>query len=379
MFSLGKLYLTGQPYWGLVNWQGVLLGQDHNVVVVGAGAIGLSLTGWLVPSVANLHLLARGNNLAELKSKGVQLCQVGKETKTCPVNIIASLDEIPPPDIILLTVKNYDLEAAAKMLRQQLGAEEPIVVSLQNGVENQRIVPKYFSRALFGVICYNAWREGSAVVKFVKPGHVVIGALTDDRASDLQTVASVLSPSLRCYVTDHLQDAVHCKLAINLINGLMALVGFRKRSIESEKILVHMTTRLLAEGVEVVQTAGFMEQDLGVMPSWHEIEMAVDMPESVENPLYDFIINRCGPTSMTQDVFSGKENTELASLNGYMLQLASRVGVSTPISQAIYEIAKERLRPGFTPIDEGDLWEMINNRILGWSNTPNRVLTRKPP
>ena len=304
---------------------------------------------------------------------------MGKEAKTCPVNVIASLDEIGPPDIILLTVKNYDIEAAAKMLRQQLRDEEPIIVSLQNGVENQRIIHKYFSRALFGVICYNAWREGLTVVEFVKPGHVVIGALTDDRADDLQIVADVLSRGLRCDVTDRLQDAVHCKLAINLINGLMALVGFRKRSIESEKILVHMTTRLLAEGVEVLQAAGFKEQDLGSMPSWMDIELAVDMPESVENPLYDFIIKRVGPTSMTQDVYSGKPNTELESLNGYMLELARRFGVSTPISQAIYEIAKERLRPGFIPIEESDLWEMINNRILGWSNAPNRVLTRKPP
>jgi len=353
------------------------LGRSHKVVVVGAGAIGLSLTGWLVPFVRDLHILARGSSLVELKNKGIQLCQVGKETTTCPVNVISSLDEIPPPDIILLTVKNYDIEAAAQMLRQQLGHEKPIVVSLQNGIENQRIIPKYFSRVLFGVICYNAWREGPTGVKFVKPGHVVIGALSEDRTSDLQTVHGVLFQGLRCDVTDHLQDAIHCKLAINLVNGLMALVGFRKRSIESEKILVHMTTRLLAEGVEVVQTAGFKEQDLGSMPSWRDIELAVDMPESVENPLYDFIVNRCGPTSMTQDVFSGKPNNELESLNGYMLQLARRVGVSTPISQAIYEIAKERLRPGFTPIEEVDLWEMISNRILGWFYASNRGITRK--
>ena len=356
---------------------GAVLGEKPSVVVVGAGAIGLSLTGWLFPHVESLHLLARGNSLVELKASGLQLCHVGQGTKTYSVNVIASLDDIDHPDIIVLTVKNYDIEAAAKMLRQQLGDEEPILVSLQNGIENQRIIPRYFSRSLFGVVCYNAWREGSSVVKFVKPGHVVIGALTDGRTSDLQSVASVLSLGLRCDITDCLQDAVHCKLAINLINGLMALVGFRKRSIESEKILVHMTTRLLAEGVEVVQTAGFKEQDLGSMPSWKDIELAVDMPESPENPLYDFIINRVGPTSMTQDVYSGKPNTELESLNGYMLELARRVGVSTPINQAIYEIAKERLHPRFTPIEEDVLWEMISNRILGWFYASNRGLTRR--
>ena len=46
------------------------------------------------------------------------------------------------------------------------------------------------------------------------------------------------------------------------------------------------------------------------MPSWNDIQVAVDKPESKTNPLYDFIVNRVGPTSMTQDVFSGKPNTE---------------------------------------------------------------------
>jgi ketopantoate reductase len=147
----------------------------------------------------------------------------------------------------------------------------------------------------------------------------------------------------------------------------MALVGFRKRSIESEKILVHITTRLLEEGVNVLQAAGFKEHYLGLLPSWSEIRTAVNNPESPANPLYDFIINRVGPTSMTQDVFSGKRKTELESLNGYMLGLAHRAGIPMPINQAIYEIAKENFRLGFRPIEEIELWEMINDRILNRS------------
>ena len=67
---------------------------------------------------------------------------------------------------------------------------------------------------------------------------------------------------------------------------------------------------------------------------------------------------------MTQDVFRGKTNTELESLNGYMLKLAHTSGVPMPINQAIYEIAKERFCSEFRPIEEIQLWEMINERIL---------------
>jgi 2-dehydropantoate 2-reductase len=347
-----------------------LLEENPSVVIVGAGAIGLSLAGWIFPYNENLHLLARGESVAAIRSQGLRLYQIGQEATTAPipVKVIESLDEIPPPDIIVIAVKNYDLDRTAQMLRHQLGNYEPIVASLQNGLENQLILPKYFSRAVYGVVCYNAWREGVGKASFVKRGYVIIGTPRNELRSELQSVGDVFSPGLECSITDRLQDAVYCKLAINLINALMALVGFRKRSIESEKILVHMTTRLLAEGVQVLQAAGVKEHELGRMPSWSEIRIAVNIPESPSNPLHDFIVNRVGPTSMTQDVFGGKPTTELESLNGRMLELAHRLGVPTPISQAIYEIAKERLCSGFKPIQEIDLWEMINNRILDLSS-----------
>jgi len=351
------------------------LKEKPNVLIVGAGAIGLSVAGWIFPSNENLHLLARGESVAAIRKHGLRLYQIGKEDTTVPmpVKVIESLDEIPPPDIIIIAVKNYDLDRTAQTLRHQLGNYQPIVATLQNGVDNQQILPKYFSKATYGVVCYNAWREGAGKATYVKRGYLIIGTPNNGLQPELQSVKNVLYPGLECFITNRLQDAVHCKLAINLINALMALVGFRKRSIESEKILVHMTTRLLWEGIQVLQATGFEEHDLGNMPSWNDIRIAVNIPESPANPLYDFIVNRVGPTSMTQDVFSGKTNTELESLNGHMLELARRVGVPMPINQAIYEIAKERFCSSFKPIQEIDLWEMINNRILDRS----RVLIRK--
>jgi 2-dehydropantoate 2-reductase len=340
--------------------------EKPSVLIVGAGAIGLSVAGWIFPHNENLNILARGESVDAIRRKGLRLYKIGQETITAPipVKVIESLDEIPSPDIIIITVKNYDLDRTAQTLRQRLGNCQPIVASLQNGLENQKIMPKYFSRSVYGVVCYNAWREGAGKASYVKRGYLIIGTPNNELQFELKSVKSVLYPGLECFITNRLQDAVHCKLAINLINALMALVGFRKRSVESEKILVHMTTRLLGEGIQVLQAAGFKEHGLGGLPSWNDIQIAVNMPESPTNPLHDFIVNRVGPTSMTQDVFSGKSTTELESLSGYMLELARKVGVPMPINQAIYEIAKKQFCPGFIPIPEIDLWEMINNKIL---------------
>jgi 2-dehydropantoate 2-reductase len=244
-----------------------------------------------------------------------------------------------------------------------LGKKQPIVVSLANGVENQKILPKYFRRVIYGVICYNAWREGVGKVGYIKRGYIIVGTPDNKLQAELHCVQEAFNLALECVLTDRLKDAAYCKLGLNLMNSVMALVGFRKRELESDKILVHVTTRLLWEGVKVLQAAGIKQHHIGSLPSWDEMQTAVNIPESPANPLYDFIINRVGPTSMTQDMFGGKTTTELESLNGYMLELARKVGVPSPINQAVYDIAKERFGANFKPINEIDLWEMINDRI----------------
>ena len=169
------------------------------MVIVGAGAIGLSVAGWIFPHNVNLHLLARGESVAAIRSYGLQLYQVGQEATSVPlpVKVIESLDEISSPDIIIVTVKNYDLDGAAQSLRRKLGGCQPIVASLQNGLENQRILPRYFSRAIYGVVCYNAWREGVGRVSFVKRGYVIVGTPKNDLQAELQAVQGVFRSWVR--------------------------------------------------------------------------------------------------------------------------------------------------------------------------------------
>ena len=205
--------------------------EKPNVLIIGAGAIGLSLAGWIFPyNNNNLRLLARGESLSAIKSQGLRLYQIGQKTKTKPLSAkaIESLNQIPPPDIIIITVKNYDLDQIAKMLKNQLGNNSPIIATFQNGIENQKILPKYFSKIIYGVVCYNAWREGPGQAAYVKKGYLIIGTPTNDLQLELKSVKNILEPGIECTITDRLWDAVHCKLAINLINALMAISRFPK-------------------------------------------------------------------------------------------------------------------------------------------------------
>ena len=261
-------------------------------------------------------------------------------------------------------MKNYDLDSTARMLRDQLGSHEPIVVALQNGVENQRVLPRYFTKVIYGVVCFNAWRDGPGRVGHQRRGYIILGTPANDLQLEQREVAAILRLGLDCSLTNRLEDAVHCKLAVNLTNVLTTLVGFPNCPVRSFSEVARMSARVIWEGIQVLQAAGFKEHELGSIPSWNTIRTSARLPAIVIKVFYRFTVREeLGMNSTSQDIFAGKATTELESLNGYMLTLAQKVGVPMPINQTIYEIAKERFGPDFQPMTETELWTAIKNRL----------------
>ena len=341
------------------------MSERPRIVIVGAGAIGSSIAGWIAPKYKNLSLLARGTTLEVIRNHGLKFyLKGGRSTAaTLPVRAVGSLAEVPSPDIVVIAVKNYDLEATARELRDQLGNSEPAVVALQNGVLNQKVLPSYFTRIIYGVVCYNAFRDAPGEVGHDSRGYIIIGTPMNDLQNEMHVVKNIFDLGLRCVITDRLQDAVHCKLVINLANALNTLVGFQRKPMKSFNILVHLTFSLYLEGIQLLQAAGFHEHSLGPIPSWRSIKIGSKLPPFLVSPLYRSRTKSVGPNSMAQDVFGGNDTTELETLNGYMLNLARKTGFPTPINETIYQVAKERFKPGFEPISEEELWAKIRVKV----------------
>ena len=335
--------------------------------MVGAGAVGSSIVGWIAPKYSNLSLLARGETLEIIKNHGLKsYLKGGRSTAAAfPVHAIGSLAETALPGVIILTVKNYDLDTTCRDLRAQLGNHEPIIVALQNGILNQQILPRYFSRVVYGVACYNAWRDGPGEVGHEPRGYVILGTPANDLQEEVQMVARILGLGLECVTTSRLQDAVHSKLVINLANPLMALVGSQKRTTGTSNLLLKMSLSVHCEGIQLLQAAGFHEHSLGRIPSWRTLKIGAALPAFVTSALYRLDTRRLGMNSMAQDVFGGRSTTELDALNGYMLELARRKGFPTPINETIYEVAKDRFGHDFKSISAQELWGMIERRTRG--------------
>ncbi len=342
--------------------------KNPKILFFGAGVIGGSVAGWIAPYHDNLFVLDQGETAAALKENGITLYLGGEPDKRqhVKVNVIDSIDQAADADIIVLGVKNYSLEPVAKMLKEKVG-DRAVIVSMANGRVNQEILPKYFSRVVYCVVSYNAWMDKPGVIGYQKKGPLVIGTPDNGLQAELKQVSDLFNRGVETIITPHLQDAVHCKIVINLTNSVTTLVGHRFREISDPAAFQRILSGLLWEGVEIVKAAGHRECKLGGMPSWAILWLGAKLPRIVTKPLFDRNVKKMVMSSMAQDVIQrgGKDN-ELDSINGYIVGLADKLGLKAPINRAIYTMCKrEFAKPDFQPLDVKEVWVEIEKAILG--------------
>ena len=340
--------------------------QDLHVVFVGAGVIGGSVAGWLAPHVPDLWVLGHGKTTAAMKDRGITLFRADQPARreNVRVRVIDDLGEVPRVDVCVLAVKNYDLEAAALTLKQSLG-DSPIIVSMANGISNQRILPRHFSRVIYCVVNYNGWMEAPGVIGYQKKGPLVVGTLDGALPSELRRIAALFDRGVKTEISPDIQSATHCKIVINLINSITTLIGYPDSPISDLPLFQKVVGGLMAEGVGILRTAGFRESRLGGMPSWKILELASRIPPWLSRPLFQHNLKKLVISSMAQDVLQRQgTRTELESINGRVVELADQHGLAAPYNRAVYALCQREFgKPAFVPLDLRDVWGEIASRM----------------
>src|SRR5882672_9281346 len=104
------------------------------IAIVGAGGVGGYFGGRLAAAGSDVFFLARGAHLDALRTSGLTLHSFRGDLHLPRVNATSRPEDIGPVDLVLFTVKLYDVEAALTLLPPLIGSET-VVIPLQNDVE----------------------------------------------------------------------------------------------------------------------------------------------------------------------------------------------------------------------------------------------------
>jgi 2-dehydropantoate 2-reductase len=340
--------------------------ETMNIVFFGAGPVGSTVGGWVSANHPTVYFLDQGAVAEALRDRGLTLYEQNKQrqAETIPVKVISSLAEVDEPDVVVVCVKNYSLDAVSRMIQDAYG-DQPIIVGLQNGIENQKVLPKYFSQVLFGIVCYNTWMDEPGVVGYQKRGPIVLGTPDNSLRFEAGAVARVFNKGVETVVTDHLMDAALSKMIINLTNSLTTLIGHQFRPLSDPGLFQKLLSNLTYEGVQIVKAAGYSECSLGGMPGWKLLELSAKLPQFITKPLFDMNVKKMVVSSMAQDVIQrGSRDNELETINGTFIRLADEHGLDAPYNRTIFRLCQERFAAEkFETMDVKEVWAEVQKAM----------------
>src|SRR6267142_1582113 len=317
--------------------------------IIGAGAIGCVVGGLLTKAGHDVTLVGQWPEHSEtMKSRGLKLSGTcGDHTIPVKALHIHELQGVATPfEAIFVSVKSYDTEWAAQMALAYLKQPDGVVEDFQNGVNDERVASVVGkSRCLGCVITIGAG--------MYEPGHAMrtdsgsvgfkIGEHDGRDTPRAQALAKVMSDVAGTKVTTNLWGERWSKLAVNcMANPLAGLSGLGSAEVRTAPIPRRIAIHVAAEVIQVGRAAGHEVEpiygidarrfvDAAQGKGWDAVE--ADMAASVK-----FLTG--GRPSMLQDVMKGRR-TEIDYLNGYVSQQGKRLGVPTPVNDAVVAAVRQ--------------------------------------
>lgn len=304
-----------------------------NVLVIGAGGVGLGLAGCLIRSGCTTGIVARGDTFEKLTTDGFEWTGIFGTHRFAPDQYstfpaVHTIDNYAP-DVILVCTKSFDTERAARDSASipHLSAGNTCIVSCQNGYGNVETLFSSFPRErVFAARIITGFRKSApnSVEITVHAAPIHIGHFDPGMSDSMRGLCEKIhSGGIPSEVSDTIEQDLWAKLLYNaLLNPLGAILGVPYGALGESSPTRGIMRTIAEEAFAVMSTSG-------AKTHWASPEPFLDA----------FYSSMLPPTakhesSMLQDIRAGKR-TEIDALNGAIAWLGSTHGVKVPVNQAI--------------------------------------------
>ena len=296
------------------------------LVTIGAGGVGGYFGARLVAAGEDVTFVARGAHLAAMQQHGLRLESPKGNLHLQNVQATDDVASIGQADIVLLTVKMYDLEAAAAGAKP-LVRPDTAVITLQNGVEAVDIVSRFVPRAnvVGGVAYVAAVIAEPGLIRHTSLDALIFGELDGRRSERLSKLAAACERAgFGARVSDNINVDLWAKFArLSVFSGMTAVTRSPIGVLRDDAELYAMLQAACQETIRVGRAQG------------------VALPEALMGEIEQMVqsLPHHAKASMLEDLERGKR-LELPWLSGAVVRLGRAAGVATPIHQFIATVLK---------------------------------------
>lgn len=288
------------------------------VAVMGAGAVGCYYGGMLARAGHDVVLVARPQHVTAIERHGLRL-QTQSFDEPVPLQASVNASAVQGADVVLLSVKSSDTEAAGRLMQPFLRADA-LVICLQNGVDNaERLRAVLPGQAVAAAVVYVA-------TEMAGPGHVRHhgrGDLVIEPSGTAGVVQALVAAGVPMEVSNNVRGALWAKLILNCAyNAVSAIAQLPYGKTVAGAGITDVMGDVVAECLAVAQADG--------------VQVAGDVQAAVAK------LAGSMPTQLSstaQDLARGKP-TEIDHLNGLIVRRGQALGVATPANRVLWALVK---------------------------------------
>lgn len=231
-------------------------------------------------------------------------------------------------DLIIISVKFYQLEEAIKAIKNHVGPNT-IILSLLNGISSEEIIGKVYGmdKLLYGMcVGIDAVREENTV-EFSNSGEINFGEKSNKIYSPKVIAVKELfdKANIKYAIPEDMIYTLWWKYMVNIgINQCSAVLNATYsafQSIDEAKVLMESAMK---EVIAVSKKLGINLDEARDINTWYSV---LDS------------LSPNGKTSMLQDIQAGRK-TEVEMFSGALCSLGEKYGVPTPVNKTLYNIIK---------------------------------------
>lgn len=294
------------------------------IAIFGSGGVGGYFGGRLAASGEDVTFLARGAHLNAMQSDGLHIHSPLGDLHLPKVQATDRPQAIGPVDVVLFTVKLYDVDASAAQLAPLIGPDT-VVITLQNGVDAMDMVARHVGEA------HVAGGAAYIVAVIDQPGHIkhttaqqLVFGERDGRRSDrlVKFEEAGIRAGFQAKASEDVQADLWTKFVrLATWSGMTTItrspMGVVRDNPETFKLMVAAIDEVIAVG----RAKG--------------INLPADLMESTLTMIKNFPAS--SKSSMLEDIERGRR-LELPWLSGAVVRIGREAGVPTPIHQFITTI-----------------------------------------
>ena len=293
------------------------------ILLVGAGGVGLYYGGLLARAGEDVAVVARGAALEALRAGELEVRSVRSGDFRVKLRAVANPAEAGPAQVVLLCVKAYDLESAARQLAAAL-TPETLVLPLENGIE----VPARLRELLQGraaVLGAAAYLESTRTApnRVEQTGgscRIAVGELGGGLSQRAGAVARRLQKAeIPAAAVEDIEAELWNKFAFICAFGLCAVCEASIGAVLASEAGRSAFHELIEEGFAVGRARGAA---LPADRADRMLEIAIGLPGGMRS-------------SLQRDLAAGRP-TEIEALHGALRRMGRAAGVATPCTDLVY-------------------------------------------